>query len=88
MLPGAHASVGAAARIIRARARTDRNFNRGPRRIARAVGPAAATWIGAVLMVIGSDLCGRAEEKMLASAFGSPYPEYCARTRRFVPGIY
>ena len=50
--------------------------------------PTAATWIGAVLMVIGSDLRGRAEEKMLASAFGSPYPEYCARTRRFVPGIY
>jgi protein-S-isoprenylcysteine O-methyltransferase Ste14 len=39
-------------------------------------------------MVLGSDLRGRAEEKLLARAFGDSYSSYRARTRRFVPNIY
>ena len=30
----------------------------------------------------------RAEEKLLHSHFGREYDEYCARTRRLIPGIY
>ncbi|MFL5330124.1 MAG: methyltransferase family protein [Gemmataceae bacterium] len=50
--------------------------------------PSPIVWIGFVLMVIGSDLRGRAEEKLLGEAFGSEYRDYCARTSRFVPGVY
>jgi protein-S-isoprenylcysteine O-methyltransferase Ste14 len=50
--------------------------------------PTAIVWTGFVLMVIGSDLRARAEETLLAQAFGPTYREYCARTRRFVPGLY
>jgi protein-S-isoprenylcysteine O-methyltransferase Ste14 len=50
--------------------------------------PTAMTWLGFVLMVIGSDLRGRAEERLLADAFGGAYGDYCAATRRFIPGIY
>ncbi len=50
--------------------------------------PTAIVWAGFVLMTVGSDLRARAEETLLADAFGPPYREYCARTRRFVPGLY
>lgn len=39
-------------------------------------------------MVIGSDLRGRAEERILTEAFGAQYQDYIKRTRRFLPGIY
>ncbi len=50
--------------------------------------PTAIMWAAFVLMAIGSDLRARAEETLLEQAFGSRYREYCARTRRFVPGVY
>jgi protein-S-isoprenylcysteine O-methyltransferase Ste14 len=50
--------------------------------------PTAIVWAGFVLMVIGSDLRGRAEEKLLGEAFGEKYRDYCKRTARFVPGVY
>ena len=50
--------------------------------------PTPITWAAFVLMVIGSDLRARGEETLLEQAFGPSYREYCARTRRFVPGIY
>lgn len=50
--------------------------------------PTAACWLGALLMVIGSDLRGRAEERLLTAAFGEAYSTYTARTARFLPGVY
>ena len=50
--------------------------------------PATLVWMGFVLIVIGSDLRARAEERILRKAFGSVYLEYCTRVRRFIPGIY
>jgi protein-S-isoprenylcysteine O-methyltransferase Ste14 len=50
--------------------------------------PTVSCWIGFVLMVIGSDLRGRTEEKVLSEAFGARYSNYCAVTRRFIPMIY
>jgi protein-S-isoprenylcysteine O-methyltransferase Ste14 len=50
--------------------------------------PTWLTWIAAALMALGSDLRGRAEEKLLAASFGDAFREYAARTRRFVPWIY
>jgi len=50
--------------------------------------PTSIVWTGFVLMAIGSDLRGRSEEKILSDAFGSLYHDYCARTSRFLPGIY
>jgi len=50
--------------------------------------PTPLVWVGFGLMVLGSDLRGRAEEKLLARAFGDSYSSYRARTRRFVPNIY
>jgi len=50
--------------------------------------PTPIVWAAFLLMAIGSDLRGRAEEALLLQAFGSDYREYCARTRRFVPGVY
>jgi protein-S-isoprenylcysteine O-methyltransferase Ste14 len=50
--------------------------------------PTLIVWAGFVLMTIGSDLRARAEEAVLTRAFGSSYLDYCARTSRFVPGIY
>jgi protein-S-isoprenylcysteine O-methyltransferase Ste14 len=50
--------------------------------------PTAITWVAVAVMVIGSDLRGRAEEAVLSTAFGDQYREYCARTKRFVPGVY
>jgi protein-S-isoprenylcysteine O-methyltransferase Ste14 len=50
--------------------------------------PDVLTLAGLFLMLLGSDLRGRAEERALAIAFGTPYLDYCARTRRFLPGVY
>jgi protein-S-isoprenylcysteine O-methyltransferase Ste14 len=50
--------------------------------------PTPITAVAVVLMVIGSDLRARAEEKILGEGFGDAYRSYCARTRRFIPGIY
>ena len=50
--------------------------------------PTAIVWAGFVWMAIGGDLRARAEEALLTQAFGSSYQDYCARTRRFVPGLY
>ena len=50
--------------------------------------PTPILWAAFVLMAIGSDLRARAEEAVLTQAFGPSYRQYCARTRRFVPGIY
>ncbi len=50
--------------------------------------PAVTVWVGAALMVVGSELRARVEERVLAKVFGSAYGEYCARTRRFIPGVY
>jgi protein-S-isoprenylcysteine O-methyltransferase Ste14 len=50
--------------------------------------PNGVVWTGLVLMIIGGDLRGRAEERVLRSAFGQHYIDYCSRTPRFIPGIY
>jgi len=50
--------------------------------------PTAFEWVAFALMVLGSDLRARAEEKLLETSFGEPYRSYRARTRRFIPGIY
>lgn len=50
--------------------------------------PTLPVWIGAALMVLGSDLRGRAEERLLSAVFGQAYSEYLGRTKRFLPGIY
>ena len=50
--------------------------------------PTPLTWAAFVLMAIGSDLRGRAEERILVEGFGDAYRNYMARTRRFLPGIY
>ena len=50
--------------------------------------PTPILWIAAVLMAVGSDLRGRAEERILEDAFGDSYRDYRRRTARFLPGIY
>ncbi|MBV8932458.1 MAG: isoprenylcysteine carboxylmethyltransferase family protein [Kutzneria sp.] len=40
------------------------------------------------VVLIGSDLRARAEEKLLLTAFGTSYQHYARRTRRFLPGLY
>ena len=50
--------------------------------------PNILTWSAVVLMVVGSDLRGRAEEGVLRAAFGDQYRAYCSRTKRFLPGVY
>jgi protein-S-isoprenylcysteine O-methyltransferase Ste14 len=50
--------------------------------------PTTLTWIATLMMVIGSDLRGRAEEGLLRQVFGDTYAAYCARTSRFLPGVY
>ena len=50
--------------------------------------PTALAWISVGLMFLGSDLRGRAEERLLTESFGDAYRTYCARTKRFLPGIY
>lgn len=50
--------------------------------------PTVTTWVGLGLMVVGSDLRGRAEERLLHATFGEAYRAYCERTARFLPGLY
>jgi protein-S-isoprenylcysteine O-methyltransferase Ste14 len=50
--------------------------------------PTLPMWIAFALMLLGSDLRARAEEALLARAFGSTYTDYCKGTRRFIPGLY
>ena len=50
--------------------------------------PAPVVWIAVMLMALGSDLRGRAEERLLAESFGTTYTACLERTRRFLPGIY
>lgn len=50
--------------------------------------PTPILWVALALMILGGDLRGRAEEKVLTTAFGDEYRNYCARTKRFIPGIY
>jgi protein-S-isoprenylcysteine O-methyltransferase Ste14 len=50
--------------------------------------PDLLCWIATALMILGSDLRGRAEEHVLRETFGAEYERYCARTRRFIPRIY
>jgi protein-S-isoprenylcysteine O-methyltransferase Ste14 len=40
------------------------------------------------VVAVGSDLRGRAEEKLLSKTFGDAYRDYLAKTKRFVPGVY
>lgn len=50
--------------------------------------PSTLLWVSVILMVLGSDLRARAEEKILLASFGPQYRDYFAHTRRFLPGIY
>lgn len=50
--------------------------------------PTPAVWIGVLLMVAGGEWRARIEERLLADTFGAAYTSYCARTARFVPGVY
>ncbi len=50
--------------------------------------PTAILWASLLLMLVGSDLRARAEEKLLAQVFGDAYSDYCDHTNRFLPGIY
>jgi len=50
--------------------------------------PSVPLWISVVLMAVGSDLRGRAEERILEDAFGETYRAYCRGTSRFVPYVY
>jgi protein-S-isoprenylcysteine O-methyltransferase Ste14 len=50
--------------------------------------PTQLSAIAVLLMIVGSDLRGRAEEKLLTARFGDEYRVYMKRARRFVPGIY
>lgn len=50
--------------------------------------PTAVVWGAFALMIVGSDLRARAEEKLLEQSFGEAYGTYRAGTRRFLPGIY
>jgi protein-S-isoprenylcysteine O-methyltransferase Ste14 len=50
--------------------------------------PTPILWASLLLMLVGSDLRGRAEEKLLTKVFRATYSDYCNRTSRFLPGIY
>lgn len=50
--------------------------------------PTATVWAAFILIVVGSDLRARGEEAILARAFGAAYADYCAGTKRFIPGVY
>ena len=59
------------------------------------LGIGTALWIpsglelaAAVLLIVGSDLRCRAEEKLLLQAFGERYRAYMKQTRRMIPGLY
>jgi hypothetical protein len=50
--------------------------------------PNALVLAGMLLVFLAGDLRARAEEKVLAAAFGDRYRDYAARVKRFVPGVY
>lgn len=50
--------------------------------------PTVVLWLAVVLMVIGSDLRSRTEERLLTEGFGAAYDDYRRRTWRFVPFVY
>jgi len=50
--------------------------------------PTPLVGIGFGIMAVGSELRGRAEEKLLLDSFGKDYADYKARSWRCVPGIY
>lgn len=50
--------------------------------------PTAFVCVGAMLVVAGSELRARAEEAVLAEAFGSAYAKYAQHTKRFIPYLY
>lgn len=50
--------------------------------------PSPLIWIGVALMVVGSELRARAEERLLLEVFGSEYAAYMKKTWRCLPGIY
>jgi len=50
--------------------------------------PTATLWAAFLLMLAGSDLRARAEEKLLTQVFGAAYSEYCKHISRLLPGIY
>ena len=59
------------------------------------LGLGSAVWVAtpvvtlaALLLVIGGDLRGRAEEEVLLAAFKDRYRHYMRQVRRIVPGIY
>jgi protein-S-isoprenylcysteine O-methyltransferase Ste14 len=50
--------------------------------------PTPVVAAGAVLIVLGSDLRARAEERLLLQSFGETYAAYARAVKRFVPGVY
>jgi len=44
--------------------------------------------LGAILLIVGSEVRARAEEKVLRDRFGTLYLEYMRRVHRIIPGIY
>lgn len=50
--------------------------------------PTPIVLAGMLLVFLAGDLRARAEEKVLAAAFGDRYRDYASRVKRFVPGIY
>jgi protein-S-isoprenylcysteine O-methyltransferase Ste14 len=50
--------------------------------------PTPITLAALALVIAGGELRARAEEKVLLEAFGGRYRDYCARVKRFVPGVY
>lgn len=50
--------------------------------------PSRLELLAAVLLLLGSDLRARSEERLLQEGFGDRYRVYMGRTRRFVPGLY
>lgn len=50
--------------------------------------PTGIELAAALLLILGSDLRARSEERLLLEGFGDRYRAYMGRTRRFVPGVY
>jgi protein-S-isoprenylcysteine O-methyltransferase Ste14 len=50
--------------------------------------PTPIVMLAAALLMVGGDLRGRAEEKVLLQAFGDRYRDYMRAVRRTLPGVY
>lgn len=50
--------------------------------------PSAIVILGSLLLVIGSDVRARTEEKILTEKFGDQYRAYARRVSRALPGVY